>query len=130
MGTDHGSGPANPVSPAKPATENQDQPNIPATPQTGSTYGERPGPIRGEPSYPVLEPLEDDEDAAREIEAEFKRRIAGLRRLSRHARVAALRFAREQRSIALRALKEKRQRTRQARYEAWRQRQPGQRHAP
>ncbi|HLH97040.1 MAG TPA: hypothetical protein VKW08_18170 [Xanthobacteraceae bacterium] len=77
-----------------------------------------------DPMLRGIEAIEDD-GTHLEIEAEFRRRISGLRRLPRHARAQALRFAREQRFIALAALREKRQRERQGRSEALRQRLPG-----
>src|SRR5258708_25756704 len=119
MGTDHGTGPANPVSPAKPANKTTEPANLPAPTGAGFSREALIEVTRWNPFSPELEPLEDDEAEALEIEAEFKRRISGLRRLPRHARAEALRFSREQRTIALKTLREKRQRARHTRHQAW-----------
>jgi len=50
-----------------------------------------------------------------EIEFQFRRRLAGLRRMSRYDRPHALRAAREWRQFALKALREKRAAARYAR---------------
>jgi hypothetical protein len=71
-----------------------------------------------------FEPAEEDEAAATEIEAAFRRKLMGLRRLPQHERAPALRAARQWRVAALRALREKRARDRHARYVLWRQRLP------
>ncbi len=60
------------------------------------------------------EPFEEGVGAELEIVAEFQRRLAGLRRLPRHERAAALRLAREWRQLALKALREKRATARHA----------------
>jgi hypothetical protein len=60
------------------------------------------------------EPFEDGVGAELEIDAEFQRRLAGLRRLPRHERAAALRLAREWRQLALKALRERRTTARHA----------------
>jgi hypothetical protein len=65
-----------------------------------------------------------DDDGASEIEAEFRRKLCGLRRLPQHARVAALKAARDERFLALKALRQKRQVARHARYLLWRQQLP------
>ena len=57
-----------------------------------------------------------DDGALFEINAEFRRKLAGLRFLSRHARPAARREAREWRRIAIKALHEKRAAIRYADY--------------
>jgi hypothetical protein len=77
-----------------------------------------------------FEPLEEDEAAEAEIEAMFKRRLMGLRRLPRYQRAGALRAAREWRQLALKALRERRATDRHARHMLWRlglpaPRQPG-----
>jgi hypothetical protein len=51
---------------------------------------------------------EDDDAAAREIEAIFRRKLMGLRRLPKRERAAALRAAREERQLALHALRQRR----------------------
>lgn len=82
----------------------------------------------------ILVPPFDDEDqdggAEAEIEAMFRAKLMGLRRLPRYERPAALRAAWEWRQAALRALREKRARDRHGRYMLWRQqrlppREPG-----
>jgi hypothetical protein len=66
--------------------------------------------------WPALapEPFEEGVGAELEIAAEFQRRLAGLRRLPRYERAAALRLAREWRQLALKALREKRATARHA----------------
>jgi hypothetical protein len=58
----------------------------------------------------IVMPLlpEEDEGAEAEIEAAFRRRLSGLRRMPRTARAHALRAARLERTLALKALREKR----------------------
>jgi hypothetical protein len=68
--------------------------------------------------------MEGDEAAECQIEATFKARVKGLRRLPRYQRPLALRAAREWRMQALRALREKRERDRHARYVQWRSQLP------
>jgi hypothetical protein len=73
---------------------------------------------------------EEDETAEAEIEAMFKRRLMGLRRLPRYQRAGALRAAREWRVLELKALRKKRATDRHARLMQWRlslpqPRQPG-----
>jgi|HubBroStandDraft_1064217.scaffolds.fasta_scaffold472554_1 hypothetical protein len=67
-------------------------------------------------ALPELEPLEADDGAVLEINQQFRRRLAGLRRLPRHQRADALRAARDWRRQALRALKERRAAERRARH--------------
>lgn len=69
---------------------------------------------RGSPS---LERDADEDFGTEEagIEAEFRQKLSGLRRLPRHARPLALKAARDARFLALRALKEKRDSLRRAR---------------
>ena len=69
-------------------------------------------------------PLDEDGGAEFEIDAEFRRRLTGLRRLRRRDQPQALRAAREWRRIALKALREKRIRDRHARYMQRRQMRP------
>ena len=61
-----------------------------------------------------LEDAAEDRSLELDIEAEFKRKIAGLRRLPRRERSAALRAARTARQLALRGLRDKRARMRHA----------------
>jgi len=68
-----------------------------------------------------LEPDEDSNGADAEIEAIFRRKIVGLRRLPRRQRAQALREAREWLAFALQALREKKATARHARYVLWRQ---------
>lgn len=63
-----------------------------------------------------------DDDGAAEINAEFRRKLMGLRGLRRGERAQALRAARDCRFLALKALREKRARDRQARFLLWRSR--------
>lgn len=64
-------------------------------------------------------PDEQDDDGAAEIEAEFRRRIMGLRRLRPYERAGAVRAARNWKTLALRALREKRAANRSARRMLW-----------
>jgi hypothetical protein len=78
----------------------------------------------------AFEPVEEDDAAAAEIEATFRLKLVGLRRLPRNQRPYALRAAREWRLLALKALREKRARDRHARHLFWQlqlpaPRQPG-----
>ncbi len=59
---------------------------------------------------------DEGDGAEREIEIEFRRKLAGLRRLPRHERILALLAARAWRSLALNALREKRAIDRHAPY--------------
>lgn len=61
-----------------------------------------------------FEPDEDD-GALGEIEAEFRRKLAGLRRLRRPERALALRVAKDWRRAALKEWRERRARERHAR---------------
>jgi hypothetical protein len=58
---------------------------------------------------------EVDRGAEADIDATFRRKLSGLRRLPRQARPYALRAARDERALALKALLEKRADARQAR---------------
>jgi hypothetical protein len=71
---------------------------------------------RGGPP-PDSQDLEDD--GAAEIEDEFRRRLLALRRMRPHERAAALRAAREWRSLGLKALRDRRARDRRARAALW-----------
>jgi hypothetical protein len=96
MENSQGSAPATREAPAIPATENYQRPFSPA-------------------SFDAT----DHDEADSEIEAAFKWRLIGLRRLPRHQRALALRAAREWRAQALKALKERRAIERSARYRLW-----------
>jgi hypothetical protein len=67
-----------------------------------------------------LEDVENDDGAEADIDAEFKRRLAGLRRLPKRERGAVLRAAREWRIAALKALQARRACDRHARFLLWR----------
>jgi hypothetical protein len=108
---DRGTGPATSASPASSAHEIDQQPKyLPASPSVS--------PAEAELRLPSVETEAIDEgDAAElEIEAEFRRKLRGLRRLRRRERAQALRAAREWLSFALNALRERRLRDRHARY--------------
>lgn len=110
METDRGTRPAAPASPATQSANEFD-------------YGamiELTGRMR---PFPQLEDLADDDGTAG-IDAEFRRRLRGLRTLRRGERAQALRAARDWRFLALKSLKEKRARERQARFMLWRSGQP------
>jgi hypothetical protein len=101
MGTDRGTGPATPESRAHLANEMNDL-------------------IK----FPAFEPVEEGDAAATEIEATYRARLIGLRRLPRYQRAQARRAAREWRLLALRALREKRARERHANYVVWHRQLP------
>jgi hypothetical protein len=65
------------------------------------------------PAPPIIEP---DEPGEVEIEMTFRRTIAGLRRLPRRERPAAVQAAKDTRMMALKVLREKRAYKRQAEY--------------
>lgn len=69
-------------------------------------------------------PIEETDDEAFEIELEFRRKVAGLRRLPKRERAAALRAAREWYALALQALRERKAGKRHAHYLAWRAQLP------
>jgi hypothetical protein len=82
-----------------------------------------------EPTRPDEAPIglgsmEDDEASEFEIAAEFRRRLSGLRHLPRRQRAAALRAARDWRSLAVKGLRERRANKRHARYLFWRSQLP------
>lgn len=68
---------------------------------------------RRRPDLPFIDP---DEGAEGEIEKIFRRKIAGLRRLPRRERPAAVQAAKDTRMLALKALREKRARERAAQH--------------
>ena len=76
------------------------------------------------PAFPLFEPLEESDATANEIAAAFRRRLAGLRRLPRHERIAALKAARELKLASMRSLVERRATERHARYTQWRAQLP------
>jgi hypothetical protein len=108
---DRGTGPATSVSPAHSAPE-IDKPSeyLPASPSISP-----PEPELQRPSYVEAE-IDEGDAAELEIEAEFRRKLMGLRRMRRRERAQALRAAREWLSFALNALRERRLRDRHARY--------------
>ena len=75
--------------------------------------------LHAEPEWRSALPIEPESDpyagAELEIEDEFRRQCAALRRLPKRDRAAALRNARESRQLALRLLQERRAQARQAR---------------
>jgi hypothetical protein len=120
MENDRGTGPATPRSPARPASE-KEEPIGYRLPVPLFRPAENEPTRRGSPFIP-LESIEDDDSERVEIEATFKYRLIGLRRLPRYQRALALRAAREWRQIALKELRERRARERNARYMLWQMR--------
>lgn len=104
MGNNRGTGPATSASPDSSAPYNRSRSSRPDTAPGEATLDLEP------------ENAGEFEAAEREIEADFRRRIAGLRRMPRRDRPHALRTAREQRQLALLALHERRARDRHARF--------------
>jgi len=76
------------------------------------------------PSWPAFEAPDELDGAGDGIEEEYRRRLAGLRRLPRRERSAALKAAREERMAALKQLRERRAIDRHARYMLWRSQMP------
>jgi hypothetical protein len=116
MGNKRGTGPATSESPDYPAHTTKQSSDRPSDVLARLTL--RPSAVievtkRHAPAL-APEPFEDGVGAELEIDAEYQRRLAGLRRLPRHERAAALRLAREWRQLALRALREKRATARHA----------------
>jgi hypothetical protein len=108
---DRGTGPATSVSPASSAHEiDNSLKYLPVSPGVSPAEAELQ-----RPSYVEAE-IDEGDAAEMEIEAEFRRKLMGLRRLRRRERTQALRAAREWLSFALNALREKRLRDRHARY--------------
>jgi hypothetical protein len=121
--TDRAGRPAAPVPPAtKSANEIDPLSGLPARVTREFDYGaiiEATGRTHPFPG------LEDQEDAGvAEIDAEFRRRLRGLRHLRRGERAQALRAAREWRFLALKALKQKRAHDRRDRFMQWHRGQP------
>jgi hypothetical protein len=106
---ERGTGPATPVSPASSASE-IDKPSD-RRPITSQRLSQIEVELRHKSDE--SDPLDDSDAAEIEIEAEFRRKLMGLRRLRRRERAQALRVAREWRSFALNALRERRLRERQ-----------------
>lgn len=126
-GTERGTGPAPSASPVYPASTSR--------PASRSASSPPRGPHRFEPSIvrevanrrpPDVLAVQPEEELGAElaIEEEFKRRLLGLRRLSKHDRPHALRAARYWRALALRALRERRAELRYARRQLRRACQP------
>jgi hypothetical protein len=101
---DTGAGPATVESPSSPASKTEEKSIDQSTPLADFKSAHRE--IMDVAGF--LEPIEEGEGAELEIEAEFRRRLAGARKLPRHARAGARREAYEWRKAALRALREKR----------------------
>lgn len=109
-GNNHGTLPATLVSPAPSASKNQEQSPIadqlhavrPSNPEE-ELRPVRPGQACGE--APACAGGDTEADG---IEADFQRKLTGLRRLPRHERALALRMARDARTVALRLLKQRR----------------------
>jgi hypothetical protein len=120
MANDRGTGPAPPESPADAANESEEpikwQPPIRPVFCDAATTGSKD---RGS-AWVNLNSAEEDEGADAVIEAMFRYRLMGLRRLPRYQRSHALRAAREWRFLELKALRERRARDRHARYMQWR----------
>jgi hypothetical protein len=96
--------------------------NAPTRPANGPAVDDNVMPR--EPSDAALGAADEDKAEEFEIDAEFRRKLAGLRRLRRDERPFALRAAREWRRLALKALREKRTAKRHTRYVLWRSRHP------
>lgn len=122
MENNHGTGPATPRSPAASASE-KEEPNAFHAPAYIFRSVENELSRRDSPFIP-FEPTEDDDSERVEIEATFKCRLLGLRRLPRHQRGLALRAVREWRQIALTELRARRARERSARHVLWQLRLP------
>jgi len=119
METDQGARPATPPPPAilAHATDRLSEPTAALRGQFHSAASLEV--TRWSGLCPILEgPAEDGAEAA--IAAEYQQRIAGLRRLRRPERAAALRAARDWRASALKALRQKRENERYARHAHWR----------
>ena len=124
METDHGTRPATPASPA-PLAKQEEQP----TKSNGSSPRRFSTETLIEFTYRAAlahgpAPEEDDGAGEADIEAAFRLKLAGLRRLPRRERRLALRAALQWRAAALQALREKRARERHSRYMAWLLRRP------
>jgi len=122
---ERGTGPATPVSPATSASEQSRPDKFQAVARTILNAAAAIELTRRD--FLSLGSDAPEDDGATEIEAEFRRKIAGLRRLPRQQRAAAVRAAREWFLVALSALREKRARDRHARHMLRRQqrRSPG-----
>ena len=105
---DHGTLPAALASPAPSANEPESETSHQQPPRAPARPDDLDGPHR--PDVSGLEALGGDpnDSEAAGIEEEYHRRIAGLRRLPRQVRAAALRAARDTRASALLALRQKR----------------------
>jgi hypothetical protein len=109
MGNRCGTGPATSVSPVSPANKKGEAPEN-RTPLLihrvlTKTAAEKPRVCCRRPTLSFVDP---DEAAEIEIEAVYRRAIAGLRRLPRRERPYAMRVAKDARMFALKALREKR----------------------
>jgi hypothetical protein len=116
MGNDRGAGPAEPSPPDYPANKIERQ-----FEDHSATPARRDWAVAAELAQrrdrsDESEPVEDGDGAEIEIETDFGRRLAGVRRLPWRERAAARRAAREWRLGALKALREKRATARHARF--------------
>src|SRR5262249_7835428 len=105
---DRGTGAADPESPAdKPANQGI---NLMSQVRPETAYAPAAVVLTSRGSEPVIDMESPDDDGAAytEIDAAYRRRLIGLRRLPRHERIQALRAAREWRAVALMALRQKR----------------------
>jgi hypothetical protein len=124
MGTDSGSRPATPRSPALTASHSLYRDaslvlaaryvSIDLVTKAGHEVAERRSVAASQDEQP-LDELPDDEGEMQGIEEEFRRQIAGLRRLPREARAHALCAAQAARQMALRLLRDRRDRARRSR---------------
>ena len=117
MGNARGTWPATPVSPDYPAKESFS----PSETRRGffllPMFADAGAETTHFSDLPVdAEPCEDGEGEALDIEATFKRKLMGLRRMPRRERAATLQAAREWRRSALNGLREKRSILRYARH--------------
>jgi hypothetical protein len=116
-GNDRGTGPATLVSPEFPAIKSDEQPerHSDAFVRSAPTAITTPEPTKDPLPPSGEEEIEEGAGMERDIEDEFRRRLAGLRRLPRAARPHALQLAREWRQLALNGLRDKRAGARHAR---------------
>jgi hypothetical protein len=109
MGNERGTGPATSVSPVSPANKKGEAPESRTPPFIHRVLTKTAAEIthvgcrRPNPSF-----VDPDEAAEIEIEAIYRRAIAGLRQLPRRERPYAMRVAKDALMFALKALREKR----------------------
>jgi len=124
--SNRGSGPAPSTSPVYPANKNDEAAEKRSNPVIRTAF--RAATVLELPNRNeqlVREEL-SDEDAGAEagIEADFRRKIAGLRHMPRHERSHALRAAKEARQLAFKALYDRRAAHRHAKHLLQRLRTP------